>query len=158
MRNDIKDPITQALIDAGVPHEIDPYNSEAMVFTFAKKAPKNAVVMDDITAIQHLEMWEKFALHWCEHKPSVTISVGENEWPEVGAWCWNHFDILSGVSFLPKEDASHSYMAAPYERCTLEQFKAHPKIGDVAWNDISESLDKPTEFACSAAGMGYCEI
>jgi len=158
VRNDIKDPITQALIDAGVPHEIDPYNSEAMAFTFAKKAPKNAVVMDDITAIQHLEMWKKFALHWCEHKPSVTISVGENEWPEVGAWCWNNFDILSGVSFLPREDNLHSYQAAPYERCTLEQFKAHPKIGDVAWNDISESLAATTEFACSAAGIGVCEI
>ncbi len=155
VRNDVKDPITKALVDAGVPHEIDPYNHEAMVFTFAKKAPKTAVLMDEITAIDHLEMWRKFALHWCEHKPSVTVSVAEHEWPEVGAWCWENFDILSGVAFLPKEDDAHSYQAAPYERCTPDEFKTHPKIGEVVWDDISESLTATTEFACSA---GVCEI
>jgi len=155
VRNDNKDPITEVLKEAGVPHEIDPYNSEATVFTFAKKAPRGAVVMDDITAVEHLEMWKKFALGWCEHKPSVTISVAESEWPTVGAWCWENFDILSGVSFLPKEDDAHTYRAAPYERCTPEEFKEYPKLKTVAWERVSESLDKTTEFACSA---GACEI
>ena len=155
VRNDNKDPITEVLKEAGVPHEIDPYNSEATVFTFAKKAPRGAVVMDDITAVEHLEMWKKFALGWCEHKPSVTISVAESEWPTVGAWCWENFDILSGVSFLPKEDDAHTYRAAPYERCTPEEFKEYPKLKTVTWERVSESLDKQTEFACSA---GVCEI
>ena len=155
IRNDNKDPITAALIEAGVPHEQDIYNSEATVFTFAKSAPRLATVTDDVTAIQHLEMWKHFALNWCEHKPSVTINVAESEWPEVGAWCWENFDILSGVSFLPKEDDAHSYQQAPYERCTAEEFKAYPKLSPVVWDEVNESLNKQTEFACSA---GVCEI
>jgi ribonucleoside-diphosphate reductase alpha chain len=82
-----------------------------------------------VTAVQHLEIWKKFALHWCEHKPSVTIYVGEEEWLEVGAWCYKNFDILSGVSFLPRADESHSYEVAPYEEITKETYKTIPKIG-----------------------------
>lgn len=155
VRGDNKDPVTAAMIEAGVPHEIDPYNSEATVFTFVKKAPKGAVVMEDITAIDHLEMWKRFQLNWCEHKPSVTVSVGKDEWPAVGAWCWENFDILSGISFLPKEDANHSYKAAPYERISAEEFRAYPKFPDINWDLVEENPDKETEFACSA---GACDI
>jgi len=155
VRNDKKDPISDALIEAGVPHVTDPYNSEAWSFTFPKKAPKGAVVNADITAIEHLEMWKHFALNFCEHKPSVTISVAEGEWPEVGAWCWENFDILSGVSFLPKESSNHTYVEAPYEECSKEEIKSYPRIKGVQWESIMESQDKQTEFACSA---GACEI
>ena len=155
VRNDKKDPISDALIEAGVPHVTDPYNTEAWSFTFPKKAPKGAVVNADITAIEHLEMWKHFALNFCEHKPSVTISVGEEEWPEVGAWCWENFEILSGVSFLPKESSNHTYVEAPYEVCTKEDIKSYPRTKAVQWESIMESQDKQTEFACSS---GACEI
>ena len=155
VRNDKKDPISDALIKAGVPHVTDPYNAEAWSFTFPKTAPKGAIVNADITAIKHLETWKKFALHWCEHKPSVTVSVAEHEWPAVGAWCWENFDILSGVSFLPKEDDNHTYMEAPYELCTAQDMKGYPKVSEVDWDGVAESQDKQTEFACSS---GVCEI
>ena len=155
VRNDKKDPISDALIEAGVPHVTDPYNTEAWSFTFPKKAPKGAVVNADITAIEHLEMWKHFALNFCEHKPSVTISVDEEEWPEVGAWCWENFEILSGVSFLPKESSNHTYVEAPYEVCTKEDIKSYPRTKAVQWESIMESQDKQTEFACSS---GACEI
>lgn len=155
IRNDKKDPISDALIVAGVPHVTDPYNSEAWSFKFPKHSPKGAVVNGDITAIEHLEMWKKFSLSWCEHKPSVTISVAEHEFPEVGAWCWNNFDILSGVSFLPKEDSAHTYIEAPYELCSPKDLKEYPKISKIIWDSVNESQDQQTEFACSS---GACEI
>ena len=157
VRGDKKDPVSDALIDAGVPHMTDPYNQEAWSFTFARRAPKGSVVNHDITAIQHLEVWKRFALHYCEHKPSVTVSVAESEWPEVGAWCWENFDILSGVSFLPKEDESHSYEQAPYELCSADEIKSYPKLREVEWDNVDEYQLKQTEFACSAGG-GVCEI
>ena len=155
VRNDVKDPITDALIEAGVPHAVDPYNSEAIAFTFAMKSPKDAVCTQDITAIEHLEFWKKLALNWCEHKPSVTINVKEHEWPEVGAWCWNNFDILSGVSFLPAEDENHTYEQAPYEKITKRQYEIHPVLKFIDWSKIPESRERETELACSA---GECAI
>ena len=155
VRNDKKDPISQALIEAGVPHVTDPYNPEAWSFTFVRQAPVGSICGDDVSAIQHLNAWKLFALHWCEHKPSVTISVAEKEWPEVGAWMWENFHIASGLSFLPREDESHTYVEAPYERCTAKDAKAYPKIKPINWDAISESMEKETEYACSA---GACEI
>ena len=155
VRNDVKDPITDALIEAGVPHAVDPYNSEAIVFTFAMKSPKDAVCTKDITAIEHLEFWKKLALNWCEHKPSVTVNVKTEEWPAVGAWCWENFDILSGVSFLPAEDENHTYELAPYEKITKRQYEIHPVLKFVDWSTIPESRERETELACSA---GECAI
>jgi ribonucleoside-diphosphate reductase alpha chain len=155
VRNDVKDPITDALIEAGVPHAVDPYNSEAIVFTFAMKSPKDAVCTKDITAIEHLEFWKKLALNWCEHKPSVTVNVKEHEWPSVGAWCWENFDILSGVSFLPAEDENHTYEQAPYEKITKRQYEIHPVLKFIDWSVIPESKERETELACSA---GECAI
>jgi ribonucleoside-diphosphate reductase alpha chain len=114
-----------------------------------------------MSAIEQLELWLTYQRHWCEHKPSVTISVKEEEWPEVGAWCWNHFDELSGVSFLPHSD--HVYKQAPYQDCTKEEYEAlltkMPKHVD--WTELAkyEKRDNTTgsqELACSAAGG--CEI
>ena len=158
VRQDKKDPISDALIEAGVPYVTDPYNSDAWSFKFAMEAPKGAICNDDITAVDHLELWKNFALNWAEHKPSVTISISDgvnSEWPGVGAWMWENFDIASGLSFLPKEDESHTYVEAPYERCTKEDLKKYPKIKKIDWDSIKESQDKEMEYACSA---GECEI
>ena len=131
------------------------------VFSFPVKAPENAVFRKDMSAIEQLELWLIYQKAWCEHKPSITISVKEEEWPEVGAWCWKYFDQLSGVSFLPFSD--HVYAQAPYQDCTKEEYEAllvkMPK--DVDWTKLSiyETRDTTTgsqELACSAAGG--CEI
>lgn len=158
VRQDKKDPLNEVIINANVPYEIDPYNSEAVVFSFPMKAPKESITKDSVSAIQHLEIWKKFALNWCEHKPSVTIYVGEEEWMEVGAWCYGNFDILSGVSFLPKSDDQHIYEAAPYTEITFDEWKAFPQNKDIAWDEVQETEDNTIasqELACFA---GVCEI
>ena len=157
VRQDKKDPLNTALFAADVPYIEDPYNHEAIVFCFPMKAPAGSVIRAKVSAIEHLETWKKFALHWCEHKPSVTIYVGEDEWLSVGAWCYDNFDILSGVSFLPKSDDDHSYVAAPYEEITKEEHNAF-KIKPIVWSDVEEAEDNTTssqELACTADA---CEI
>ena len=160
VRNDKKDPISQAMIDAGVPYHSDPRNDGSWVFEFGMKSPKNAITRHDITALQHLDIWKRFALNWCEHKPSITVSVRENEWVEVGAWVYKNFNILSGVSFLPHADDDHSYESAPYEDCSPETYRKLAKTlpAEIDWNSVKEEEDQTTssqEFACMA---GACEI
>ena len=158
VRQDKKDPLNQALVDAGVPYVEDPYNSEAWVFSFAVKAPAKSIIKDQVDAISHLETWKKFALHWCEHKPSVTIYVAEDEWLKVGSWCYDNFDILSGVSFLPKADDAHIYQQAPYEEITKEEYKNYPKLKDIDWYSVVEESDntpRSQELACTGDA---CEI
>jgi ribonucleoside-diphosphate reductase alpha chain len=117
VRGDNKDPITQFMKESGIPSEPDVMKPESVeVFTFPMKAPEGAVLRDDRTAIEQLELWLIYQRYYCEHKPSVTISVKEHEWAEVGAWVYKHFDEVSGVSFLPHSD--HNYQQAPYEDCT----------------------------------------
>jgi len=152
IRQDKKDPLNQAIMDAGVPFEDDPYNKEAVVFSFPMSAPAKSRTRNDVTAIEHLEIWKRFALYWCEHKPSVTISIAEDEWMDVGAWCYKNFDILSGVSFMPKADDSHSYEVAPYEEITKETFSSFPKVSKIEWDEIEEHEDNTIgsqELACS---------
>jgi len=124
------------------------------------KTPENAVFRKDMTAIEQLELWLEYQRHFCEHKPSVTISVKEEEWMEVGAWVYEHFDEMSGVSFLPFSDASYKQM--PYQDCTKEQYEAMltkmPK--DVDWTKLSEYEKRDTttgtqELSCTA---GSCEV
>jgi len=122
VRADIKDPIAQLMKDEGVPYEPDVMKPESVaVFTFPMKAPEGAILRDDRTAIEQLELWLIYQRYYCEHKPSVTISVKENEWMGVGAWVYEHFDEVSGVSFLPHSD--HTYQQAPYEDCTEGVYK-----------------------------------
>lgn len=159
IRGDRKDPLTQFMIDAGVPCEPDVMKPDStVVFTFPKKAPEGALVRDDLTAIQHLKLWLMYQRHYCEHKPSITVSVKEKEWPAVGAFVWEHFDEMSGVSFLPNDGGS--YRQAPYEECTEEEYLAMlPLIPtNINWDDLIEHGDnvKGTQtLACSADG---CEI
>ena len=158
VRQDIKDPLNEAMINAGQPFVVDPYNKEALVFEFPMKSPSKSITKDKITAIQHLEVWKRFALNWCEHKPSVTIYVEEDEWLDVGAWCWENFDIISGVSFLPKADDAHIYEAAPYEEITSEEYSKLKANRAIDWASVTEGEDNTIgsqELACMA---GACEI
>lgn len=160
VRQDIKDPLNAALIGAGQPYIPDPYNKDALVFEFPMKTPAKSITKDKVSAIEHLEIWKKFSIHWCEHKPSVTIYIAEDEWLAVGAWCWDNFDILSGVSFLPKADDAHIYEAAPYEEINSEAYNAMLKKTNLAidWDSVVEENDNTTgsqELACTA---GACEI
>ena len=147
------------MIQQGVPSEpcvMQP--NTTVVFSFAKKAPEGALVREDVDAIKHLKLWLMYQRHYCEHKPSVTISVSEKEWPAVGAFVWEHFDEMSGVSFLPYDGGS--YRQAPYEDCNEQQYlellKQIPESVD--WDSIVEEEDNvegTQTLACSANG---CEI
>jgi len=139
VRADAKDPIAQLMEDQGIPCEADVMKPDSVkVFTFPTKAPKGAVLRNDRSAIEQLELWLTYQRYYCEHKPSVTVSVRENEWMEVGSWVYKHFDEVSGVSFLPHSD--HSYQQAPYEDCTKTEYDKLAKTmpASVDWNLISE--------------------
>ena len=129
-----------------------------VVFTFPKKAPEGALVRTDLTAIEHLKLWLQYQLYWCEHKPSITVSVREEEWPEVGAWVWQHFDLISGVSFLPMSD--HSYKQAPYEDCNEWEYRellaSMPK--EINWDSLVEVEDNVEGVQTLACTGGVCEI
>lgn len=161
VRGDNKDPLTQFMKEKGFPWEEDVMNpAHTSVFSFPMKVDKGAVFRDDMTAIEQLEMWLVYQKHWCEHKPSITVSVKEHEWLNVGAWVYNHFEYMSGVSFLPFTE--HTYKQAPYQDCSKEEYEAMLKRmpTDVDWTELSEyeKEDATTgtqEFACSA---GVCEI
>lgn len=159
VRGDIKDPLTKAMMLAGVPCEPDVMKpGSTMVFTFPKKAPDGAVLRSDLNAIQHLNLWLVYQHHYCEHKPSVTISVTEKEWPAVGAFVWEHFDEMSGVSFLPYDGGT--YKQAPYEDCTKEEYEAFldkmPK--SIEWDAIVELEDNVEGAQMLACTAGQCEI
>lgn len=160
IRSDIKDPLTSFLIDAGIPWETDQMNAQNVVFSFPVKSPKGAKLRDEMSAIQTLEEWKKLQDNWCEHKPSVTISVKEEEWMSVGAWVYDNFDALSGVSFLPYDGGS--YKQAPYQEITEEEYDEWVKKmpPSIAWERLQEFEKEDTttgtqELACVS---GYCEI
>jgi len=139
VRADAKDPIAQLMEDQGIPCEPDVMKPNSVkVFTFPMKAPEGAILRNARTALEQLELWLTYQRYYCEHKPSVTISVREHEWMDVGAWVYKHFDEVSGVSFLPHSD--HSYQQAPYEDCTKAEYKALAKKmpKSVDWDLISE--------------------
>lgn len=161
VRGDVKDPMTQFLIDQGVPHEPDVMKpKDTVVFSFPQKAPTTARTRDSITALEHLEIWKTIQEHWCEHKPSITVNVKEDEWPEVQAWVWKNWDILSGVSFLPYSE--HTYKQAPYQEITEDEYNewVQKMPRSIEWARLSEyELEDNTvgsqELACVS---GFCEI
>ena len=164
VRGDNKDPLTQFMIASGIPNEPEIRGNEPSpditVFSFPVKAPNQAVCRNDISAIKQLELWRVYAEHWCEHKPSVTISVREHEWVNVGSWCWNNFEHLSGVSFLPHSD--HTYKQAPYQDIKEEEYKKLSKKmpTDIDWQKLQEyekedNTKGSQELACTA---GVCEL
>ena len=158
VRMDKKDPIYKFLKDKGVPVEDEIFRPDSTaVFSFPMKAPSNAVYRNDKTAIEQLELWLVYQRHWCEHKPSVTISVKDHEWPEVGAWVYKHFDEMSGVSFLPF--SGHTYQQAPYEDITEEQYNELIKTTyEVNWEDFKEEEDNTTGAQELACVSGSCEV
>ncbi len=161
VRGDKKDPLTKLMTEIGFPVEDDEMNpSHTAVFSFPMKVDRGAVFRTDLTAIEQLDLWKIYQEHWCEHKPSVTISVKESEWMEVGAWVYANFDQMSGVSFLPFSE--HTYRQAPYQDCDREEYekllKEMPK--NVDWSQLAkyEQVDSTVasqELACTA---GSCEI
>jgi ribonucleoside-diphosphate reductase alpha chain len=159
VRSDNKDPITNHLISSGIPSEPDVMKpGSTTVFTFPKKAPVGAMMRSDVSAIDHLNLWLQYQRHWCEHKPSVTISVQEHEWLAVGSWVWEHFDEVSGISFLPYDGGT--YRQAPYETVTKEQYdELLSKMPDtIDWTSLYEGEDNVEgvqTLACTAAG---CEV
>jgi ribonucleoside-diphosphate reductase alpha chain len=161
VRADKKDPLAMYMRDAGFPCEDDVMKPDhTYVFSFPMKAPEGAVMRQDMTAIEQLELWLVYQKHWCEHKPSVTISVKEDEWFEVGAWVYKHFDWMSGVSFLPYSE--HVYKQAPYQDCDSGMYQKElekmPK--NIDWTKLSayettDMTEGAQELACVAGG---CEI
>jgi ribonucleoside-triphosphate reductase (thioredoxin) len=159
VRGDKKDPLSAFLTSAGVPAEDCVMRPDStVVFSFPMKAPEGARLRDDLTAIEHLDVWMMYQRHWCEHKPSVTISVKEDEWMDVGAWVFRNFDEISGVSFLPW--AGGTYRQAPYEECTKEQYEEMlskmPK--EIKWDDLVEVDDNVEGAQTLACVAGHCEI
>ena len=159
VRSDNKDPLTQFLKDSGFPWEPCVMKPDSTtVFSFPMSVAPTAVFRDDLTAIQHLDLWLTYQRHWCEHKPSVTISVKEEEWPEVGAWVWKHFDECTGVSFLPHDGGT--YRQAPYEEISHLEYEnlndTMPKTID--WESFKEGTDNVEGTQTLACTAGGCEI
>lgn len=159
VRADVKDPLATWMKEKGVPCEVDVYNPQNLVFEFPMASASNSMTRHDIGAIEHLELWLTYRNKWTDHNPSVTIYVGENEWAEVGAWVWKHWDEVCGVSFLPREDDNHSYAQAPYEEVTEDQYKklqaAMPVIDFAEYTEVLDNTTSSQELACTA---GVCEI
>jgi ribonucleoside-triphosphate reductase len=160
VRMDSKDPLTAYMKDLEWHWEEDVTKpNDTVVFSFPVKSPKDCITRDDRSAIAQLETWKTYQEHWCQHKPSITITVREEEWLDVGAWVLRNFDVMSGVSFLPHSD--HTYKQAPYEECDKKTFKELGNmICEANWSDLSqyEEEDYTTasqELACVA---GACEI
>mgnify|MGYP005817865727 FL=1 len=175
VRGDNKDPLTQFLISKGVPSEPDVMKPDTTtVFSFLTRSPDTSSCRNDKTALEQLELWKLYAIHWCEHKPSVTISVKEHEWIAVGAWVYDNFDLCSGISFLPFSD--HTYKQAPYQDITKKEYDGGYQLvkdqdgkenkmdltcpPDLNWVDLEEfekqdSTNGNRELACSADA---CEV
>jgi len=161
VRGDNKDPLTQFLMSQGIPAEPDISKpNSTTVFSFPMKSPSGAVTRTDMTAIEQLELWLLYQRHWCEHKPSVTISVKEDEWMDVGAWVYENFDEISGISFLPFSE--HTYQQAPYQDIDKETYvdllgkmPAHIEWELLKEFEKEDNTSGGRELACSA---GVCEV
>ena len=159
VRSDNKDPLTDFLKAQGFPSEPCVMKPESTtVFSFPMRVEKGAVLREDLNAIKHLKLWLLYQRHYCEHKPSVTISVNENEWPEVGAWVWNNFDEITGVSFLPMDGGT--YRQAPYE--SMNEFEYHDMVSKmplgIDWDKLVEGTDNVEGSQTLACTAGGCEI
>lgn len=168
VRGSITDPVTKLLMDEGVYWEWDESKRDSshqlvkdtVVFYFPQKSPEGAKTRHDLETLTHLELWKAYQEAWCEHKPSITVSVKEQEWPTVGAWVYENFDIVSGIAFLPFSD--HIYKQAPYIECTKEEYEEllakSPK--EIDWSKLSayeneDNTKSSQTFACTAEA---CEI
>ena len=161
VRGDNKDPLTQFMKDQGIPNEPDVSKPDSTtVFSFPMKAPEGAIVTSDLTAIEQLKMWLAYQRSWCEHKPSVTINVRSSEWFSVGAFVYEHFDEMSGVSFLPYNE--HTYQQAPYQEVGKSEYQELLEImpSSIDWSLLSEyeSEDNTAGSQTLACSGDSCEI
>jgi ribonucleoside-triphosphate reductase len=161
VRGDNKDPLTQFMIDQGIPNEPDVMKPDATtVFSFPMQSPMGAVHTADMTALEQLEMWLMYQRHWCEHKPSVTINVKADEWFEVGAFVYKHFDEMSGVSFLPFNE--HTYQQAPYQECLATDYHIllDQMPNNIDWNKLAdyEKEDNTSGMQTMACSGDVCEM
>ena len=160
VRADNKDPLTQFMSAAGIPNEPDVMNKSNTVFYFPVKSPLGSVTRHDLTAVDTLEMWKTLQEHWCEHKPSVTINVKEEEWLEVGAWVYKNFDMISGVSFLPFDGGS--YRQAPYQELTADEYEewVQKMPEEIDWKQLQyfETEDTTVGSHTLACSSGVCEV
>ena len=161
VRGDNKDPLTQMMKDQRIPNAPCVMKPDTTtVFSFPQKSPNKAVTRNDLSAIEQLETWLTYQRHWCEHKPSVTVTVRSDEWMEVGAFVYKHFDEMSGVSFLPHSD--HTYQQAPYQDCTKEEYEEllakMPK--NIDWSKLSEYEQEDNTIAMQnlACTGDVCEV
>ena len=160
VRADQKDPLAQLMKAQGFPCEVDVINQNNLVFSFPVAAPKNAVFTKDMGAMAQLRLWKKYQDHWCEHKPSITVYYTDDDFLKVGAWVYENFDSVSGVSFLPY--SGHTYKQAPYEETTEEQYNklldAMPK--DTNWEELKdyEHEDQTIGTQTLACTGGSCEL
>lgn len=157
VRADKRDPMSTALIDAGVPYEEDKFNPATWVFSFPMKAPARSVTTSEMGAMEQLRVWSVLQEHWCEHKPSITVYYKDSEFLEIGQWVYNNFDTVSGISFLPYSD--HSYVQAPYEeideKAYKELLKTMPKTINWDINEYEDMTEGAQNLACVA---GACEV
>ncbi len=161
VRGDNKDPLTQMMKDQGIPNSPCVMKGDTTtVFSFPQKSPNKAVTRNDMSAIEQLETWLTYQRHWCEHKPSVTVTVRSGEWMEVGAFVYKHFDEMSGVSFLPHSD--HTYQQAPYQDCTKDDYKKLSAImpKSIDWSKLSEYEQEDNTIAMQtmACTGDVCEM
>jgi ribonucleoside-diphosphate reductase alpha chain len=162
VRGDKKDPLSTFLKEVGIPVEDDVMKpNDTYVFSFPVKAPEGAILRNDLTAIEHLNTWLVYQRDWCEHKPSITVSVKEDEWMEVGAWVYKNFDEVSGISFLPHSD--HTYKQAPYQEVTKEEYEdlVSKMPNSIRWEDLSfyeteDGTNGTQTLACTSDGN--CEL
>jgi len=160
VRNDKKDPISQLLIDQGIPYENDVTNSQTYVFSFPIKSPDSAIVVKDMGAMDQLNLWKNYAANWCEHKPSMTCYYKDSEFLDIGAWVWKNLDSISGISFLPYSD--HVYKQAPYEEITEKQYNSimEKMPASLDWSKLSlyENEDNTSGSQTLACAGNTCEI
>jgi ribonucleoside-diphosphate reductase alpha chain len=161
VRADKKDPLALFMQEAGFPCEDDVMNPDhTWVFSFPVKSPDHAIVTDDFNAIKQLELWKTYQVHWCEHKPSVTVYVRDDEWMEVGSWVYKNWDLVSGISFLPR--SNHSYRQAPYQDATPEEFEEAaellPDIEDFSGLQEYEQEDNTKASQTLACTGNSCEL
>ena len=161
VRGDVKDPLTQFMIAQGIPNEPEINKpKDTVVFSFPIKSPEGAVVRNEVSALEQLKLWLTYQRSWCEHKPSVTISVKEHEWMEVGAWVYKHFDEVSGISFLPYDGGT--YQQAPYQEVTKEVYEAAlakmPSAIDWSLLPMFEKEDTTVSSQTFACSGGVCEL
>lgn len=158
VRASANDPLATFMVEKGFPVEADRTEPNNLVFSFPITAPEGCVDRHSVGAIEQLELWKTYQLEWCEHKPSITVYVRESEWLTVGAWCYENFDILSGVAFLPHSD--HAYAQAPYQDIDAHDYKefVDKMPTDIDWNAVQEGDDHTTASQELACVGGACEI